>query len=39
MPSVYMVRADSGKHAQAFLTGGYAAVGWLGDTDLGDVRH
>ena len=39
MPNVYMNRADGGTHAQAFLTGGYAAIGWLNDTDLRDVKN
>ncbi len=39
IPGVYMNRADGGKHAQSFLTGGYAAIGWLNDTDLGDLRN
>ena len=39
MPNVYMNRADGGQHAQAFLTGGFAAIGWLNDTNLGDLRY
>lgn len=39
MPNIYMNRADGGKHTQSFITGGYVAIGWLNDTDLGDVRH
>jgi len=36
--NVWCVRADFGKYAEQFVAGGYAAIGWLDDTDLGGVK-
>src|SRR5215217_186090 len=35
--TAYCVRAKGGEYADAFKTGGYAAVGWLPDEDLSGV--
>ena len=34
MTNVWCVRAEFGRYAQAFLDGGYVAIGWLADQDL-----
>ncbi|MGO4840710.1 hypothetical protein AB4144_51515, partial [Rhizobiaceae sp. 2RAB30] len=34
MTSVWCVRADAGKYAQAFLAGGYVGIGWALMDDL-----
>lgn len=36
-PNVYVVRADYGRYAQSFKTGGYVGIGFLSDVDLSDV--
>ena len=37
MPNVFCVRADYGRYADAFKGGGYVAIGWLEDRDLGHL--
>ena len=37
MENVWMVRSEFGTYTQAFLTGGYAAIGWLPEHDLSAV--
>jgi restriction system protein len=37
MPEVYCVRADYGKYTQQFVGGGYVAIGWIPELDLGEV--
>lgn len=36
-PIVHMVRAEGGKYAHAFKSGGYVAIGWFEDQDLAAV--
>src|SRR3712207_837843 len=36
--TAYCVRAESGTYAQAFSTGGYAAIGWM-DEDLSNISE
>lgn len=38
MINVWCVRAEFGKYAQAFLKGGYAAIGWIEDKSLADCK-
>lgn len=38
MPELYCVRAEFGTYTPHFLKGGYAAIGWIGATDLGKVK-
>jgi len=38
MPEIWCVRADYGKYTDAFVEGGYAAIGWLPDTNLADIE-
>lgn len=38
MNSIWCVRADFGKYAQAFLKGGYAAIGWIENKSLADCK-
>lgn len=38
MPEVYCVRAEFGTYSHHFIKGGYAAIGWIGDTDLSTVK-
>jgi predicted Mrr-cat superfamily restriction endonuclease len=38
MPNVYCVRADFGTYTDHFIKGGYAAIGWIGASDLGKVK-
>ncbi len=38
MAEVYCVRAEYGSYANQFVTGGYAAIGWIDKRDLGDIR-
>ena len=38
MIDVWCVRAEFGKYAQAFLKGGYAAIGWIEDQSLADCK-
>lgn len=38
MTNVWCVRAEFGKYAQAFLQGGYVAIGWIEDRSLTDCR-
>ena len=38
MISVWCVRAEFGKYAQAFLKGGFAAIGWIEDKSLADCK-
>ena len=37
-PALFCVRADYGKHTEAWVQGGYAAIGWLPDLDLSQVE-
>lgn len=37
MTAIYCVRAEFGTYTSHFLAGGYAAIGWLPDTDLSDI--
>ena len=37
MPEVYCVRAEYGRYADYFKQGGYVAIGWFGDFDLGAI--
>ena len=34
-----VVRAEFGKYTDHFLNGGYVAIGWMSDKDLGAVEH
>lgn len=38
MINVWCVRAEFGKYAQAFLKGGYTAIGWIEDKSLADCK-
>lgn len=38
MINVWCVRAEFGKYAQAFLKGGYAAIGWIEDKSLAECK-
>ena len=38
MTNVWVVRAEFGKYTQNFLTGGYAAIGWIPKQDLLAVK-
>lgn len=38
MPEIYCVRAAFGKYAQIFVTGGYAAIGWLDHDNLTKIK-
>jgi restriction system protein len=38
MPKVYVVRAEFGRYTEDFLKGGYAAIGWMHDVDLSDIK-
>lgn len=38
MTNVWCVRAEFGKYAQAFVAGGYAAIGWIEDRSLADCK-
>lgn len=38
MTSVWCVRAEFGSYTQAFVDGGYVAIGWMPELDLGIVR-
>lgn len=37
-PNVYCVRAEYGTYTEAFVNGGYVAIGWLYTDDLSEVR-
>lgn len=37
MPGVYCVRANFGSYTAQFIRGGYAAIGWVEERDLGKV--
>lgn len=37
-PKVWCVRADFGRYAPQFLDGGYMAIGWIDQRDLGTVE-
>ena len=37
MTNVWCVRAEFGSYTQAFVDGGYAAIGWMPEFDLGTV--
>lgn len=37
MPEIFCVRAESGQYADHFKAGGYVAIGWFGDLDLGTI--
>ena len=39
MNNIYCVRADFGRYTQDFINGGYIAIGWLPDCDLGYITH
>lgn len=39
MLKVWCVLAEFGKYAQAFLKGGYAAIGWIEDRSLADCKN
>ena len=38
MANLFCVRADFGKHTQAFLKGNYVAIGWLPKDDLSEIK-
>jgi predicted Mrr-cat superfamily restriction endonuclease len=38
MINVWCVRAEFGTYTNAFVDGGYVAIGWMPNQDLGDVR-
>jgi restriction system protein len=38
MTSVWCVRAEFGSYTQAFVDGGYVAIGWMPGLDLGTLR-
>lgn len=38
MINVWCVRAEFGTYTQAFVDGGYVAIGWMPELDLGTVR-
>ncbi len=38
MTNVWCVRAEFGTYTQAFVDGGYVAIGWMPELDLGTVR-
>lgn len=38
MPEVYCVRAEFGSFARHFTNGGYAAIGWIGKSDLRSAK-
>lgn len=38
MSNVWCVRAEFGTYTEHFLKGGYAAIGWIEDTDLSSVK-
>ncbi|MGD9364715.1 MAG: restriction endonuclease [Desulfobacteraceae bacterium] len=35
---IYCVRAEFGTYAQLFIDGGYAAIGWIPETDLSEIK-
>jgi restriction system protein len=37
MSNVWCVRAEFGSYARYFVDGGYVAIGWLNETDLGNI--
>jgi predicted Mrr-cat superfamily restriction endonuclease len=37
MPDIFCVRANFGQHADHFKEGGYVAIGWFHDHDLGSI--
>ncbi|MHB8624600.1 MAG: restriction endonuclease [Aggregatilineales bacterium] len=37
LPTVYVVRAEFGKYAEAFHKGGYVGIGWFPDIDLHEI--
>jgi predicted Mrr-cat superfamily restriction endonuclease len=37
MPQIFVVRAEYGMYAKHFVTGGYAGIGWLDNTDLSSL--
>lgn len=37
MPEIFCVRAQYGQYADHFKAGGYVAIGWFGDLDLGTI--
>lgn len=39
IPGVYVVRAEFGRYARAFVQGGYVAIGWFEDTELTERYH
>lgn len=38
MTNVWCVRAEFGTYTQAFVDGGYVAIGWMPELDLGTIR-
>lgn len=36
---IYVVRAEFGRYTEDFLKGGYAAIGWLHNLDLSDIKN
>lgn len=38
MTNVWCVRADFGKHAKAFVEGGYVAIGWISQKSMSEVK-
>ena len=39
MSSVWCVRAEFGQYTDAFINGGYVAIGWLEDQSLADLKE
>ena len=38
MTNVWVVRADHGRYAEHFVSGGYAGIGWIDEDDLSKVK-
>ena len=38
MTNVFCVRAEYGQYTSAFVNNGYIAIGWLDQTDLGNLK-
>jgi predicted Mrr-cat superfamily restriction endonuclease len=39
LTSLYFIRSDFGRYAEAFVSGGYAAVGWIPKMDLSGITQ
>lgn len=39
MKNLWCIRAEYGRYTAQFLAGGYAAIGWMTDRDLSQVKH